>query len=65
MRRTKWHMQRKNDRRQQKNQKKMQMIQQRSKFQLMNNRLYKLLKKKSCTRCQGFEYKAIKTMIAC
>jgi hypothetical protein len=24
-----------------------------------------LLKKKSCTRCQGFEYKAIKTMIAC
>jgi hypothetical protein len=40
-------MQRKNDRRQQKNQKKMQMIQQRSKFQLMNNRLYKLLKKKS------------------
>jgi len=47
MRRTKWHMQRKNDRRQQKNQKKMQMIQQRSKFQLMNNRLYKLLKKKS------------------
>lgn len=46
MRRTKWHMQRKNDRRQQKNQKKMQMIQQRSKFQLMNNRLYKLLKKK-------------------
>jgi len=47
MRRTKWHMQRKNDRRQQKNQKKMQMIQQRSKFQLMNNRIYKLLKKKS------------------